>query len=106
MEENKNTYGADVKMKSPMLEKLENFWYYHKWKVIIILFFSIVFAVGIMQMVNKEDPDASVVIAAPMDFYAEYIDLKRHWRRFFLRARTADRKICIFIPTPSIPRTS
>ena len=67
---------AEIKLNSSSrtLGWLENFWYYHKWKVIIILFFSIVLAVGIMQMVNKEDPDANVVIAAPIDFYAEYIE--------------------------------
>ena len=51
---------------SPFLSKLSNFWYYHKWKVIVILFFAIIFAVGISQMITKEDSDEIIVIAAPV----------------------------------------
>ena len=49
---------------NPFLKKLSNFWYYHKWKVIIISFFAIIAAVGIYQMVTREDVDEVVVIAA------------------------------------------
>lgn len=49
---------------NPFLKKLSNFWYYHKWKVIIISFFAIVAAVGIYQMVTREDVDEVVVVAA------------------------------------------
>jgi hypothetical protein len=67
---------AEIKLNSSnkALGWLENFWYYHKWKVIVILFFAIVFAVGISQMINKEEPDANVVVAAPIYFYAERIE--------------------------------
>jgi hypothetical protein len=67
---------AEIKLNSSnkALGWLENFWYYHKWKVIVILFFAIVFAVGISQMINKEEPDANVVVAAPIYFYAEHIE--------------------------------
>ena len=36
---------AEIKLNSSnkTLGWLENFWYYHKWKVIVILFFTIVF---------------------------------------------------------------
>lgn len=61
--------GDDVKIvyetENPLLKKLSNFWYYHKWKVIIISFFAIVFAVGIIQMVTREDVDEIVIVAAP-----------------------------------------
>lgn len=59
--------------KGPFLTWLDNFWYYHKWKVIIILFFVAVFTVGILQMVGKEEEDGSVVVAAPIYFYSEHI---------------------------------
>lgn len=49
---------------NPFLKKLSNFWYYHKWKVIIITFFAIVAAVGIYQMVTREEVDEVVVVAA------------------------------------------
>ena len=43
--ENQEKYSGDVKMKSPLIEKIENFWYYHKWMiifgVIVIAFISI-----------------------------------------------------------------
>ena len=58
----------EIKPKSPFLSKLSNFWYYHKWKVIIISFFVIVFAVGIYQMVTKVDVDESIIIAGPQYF--------------------------------------
>ena len=52
----------------PAMKKLSNFWYYHKWKVIIISFFAIVFIVGGFQMCSKEDADDSIIIAGPAYF--------------------------------------
>ena len=62
--------GIKVKIveESPFLSKLSNFWYYHKWKVIIISFFAIVFIVGGYQMLTKDDGDESIVIAGALDF--------------------------------------
>ena len=59
---------------SPVASKLSNFWYYHKWKVIIIGFFVIVLVVGIVQMLTKEESDNSVIIAVPADIEQEQID--------------------------------
>ena len=53
---------------------LDNFWFYHKWKIAIVLFFGIVFGVGIGQMVGREEQDALVVVGSPMYFYSEYIE--------------------------------
>ena len=70
----------DVKLEAPeiriveenkFLSKLSNFWYYHKWKVIVIGFFAIIFAVGIFQMINKEDSDEIVIVAAPVNISSE-----------------------------------
>lgn len=58
----------DFAPKSPFLAKLSNFWYYHKWKVIIISFFAIVFLVGFYQIMTKEDGDEAIVIAGASDF--------------------------------------
>ncbi len=58
----------EIKPQSPILSKLSNFWYYHKWKVIIISFFVVVFAVGIFQMVTKVDGDESIIISGPQYF--------------------------------------
>lgn len=65
----------DVKIvyetENPFLKKLSNFWFYHKWKVIIISFFAIIFAVGIGQMVTREKVDEVVIVAAPVYLDAE-----------------------------------
>lgn len=57
--------GEDVKIKisNPFFSKLENFWFHHKWKVIISAFFLIVLGVGIFQMVTKEKYDTQVSVA-------------------------------------------
>ena len=80
MRDNKDTESkleaSDVSLasSSPIFSKLDNFWYYHKWKVIIILFFAVVFIVGIVQMVNKNEGDESVIIAVPQYLYVEDIE--------------------------------
>ncbi len=58
---------AEIKLtaSSPILSKISNFWYYHKWKVIIISFFAVVLAVGIFQMATREEADTSIIIAVP-----------------------------------------
>ena len=63
MEENKNTYGADVKMKSPMLERLENFWYYHKWHTIVAVFLVVAIVIMSLQFCQKKSFDAHIVYA-------------------------------------------
>ena len=56
----------EIETKNPFLSKLSNFWYYHKWKVIIGMFFAIVFGVGFFQMFTREDVDEIVALAAPV----------------------------------------
>lgn len=67
---------SDIKLTSSnkSLMWLDNFWFYHKWKVIIIAFFALVAIVGIVQMVNKEDPDVEVTVATHTIYYAEDVD--------------------------------
>lgn len=51
---------------------LDNFWYHHKWKTIIISFFAIVALVCILQMCGKEDSgDINVVAVGPYNFFSE-----------------------------------
>ncbi len=68
--------GTDIKLtsSSKFLSWLSNFWYYNKWKVIIIAFFAIVIVVGVVQMVQKEDPDIEVSVATHTIFYSEDVD--------------------------------
>lgn len=61
----------DLASTNPVFRFLDNFWYYHKWKVIIIAFFALVLIVAIVQIAGKEDNDASVIVAVPQTLYAE-----------------------------------
>ena len=51
----------------------QNFWYHNKWKVIVTLFFIVVFGVCITQMFTKEKYDVSILYAGP-----EYIEENSH----------------------------
>jgi len=42
-------------------EKVENFWYYHKWKTLIALFFTIVLILVVVQMCRNRSFDAYVM---------------------------------------------
>ena len=64
----------DVKLSNPFFKWLDNFWYHHKWKVIIIAFFAIVIAVGVVQMVNKEECDVEVTVATHTVYYTENVN--------------------------------
>ena len=68
--------GSDISLteKSKALSWLDNFWYHHKWKVIIIAFFAIVLIVGIVQMANKTEADITVTVATHTIFYKENVD--------------------------------
>lgn len=44
---------------------LDNFWYHHKWKTIIISFFLIVFVIGFVQCMQKTDADVSILYVGP-----------------------------------------
>lgn len=45
--------------------KLENFWYYNKWKVIIGLFCAVVVGICAYQMFSREAPDVYIMYAGP-----------------------------------------
>lgn len=44
---------------------LDNFWYHHKWKTLILSFFAIVIIICTVQMCNKEEYDAHIIYAGP-----------------------------------------
>ena len=49
-------------------KKFDNFWYHHKWKVIIIGFIVITVLVCSVQMCSREEPDAYIMYAGPYKF--------------------------------------
>lgn len=65
---------VNVRLSNPFIKWLDNFWYHHKWKVIIVVFFLIVAIVGIVQMTNKEDYDIEVTVATHTIYYTENVD--------------------------------
>ncbi len=63
MKEKREEYGSDVELKSPILEKLSNFWYYYKWHTIVALFLVIVFTVCALQMCTRVGTDVYIMYA-------------------------------------------
>ena len=50
----------------------DNFWYHHKWKTVVCLFFAITILVCSLQMCNREESgDITVLLAGPYGFTAE-----------------------------------
>ena len=68
--------GTDINLTSSnkFLTWLSNFWYYNKWKVIVITFFALVVVVGVVQMATKTNPDVEVTVATHTVYYQEHVD--------------------------------
>lgn len=58
--------GGDIKARSPLLKKLDNYWYHYKWHSIIALFLVIVILVCSLQMCSKDEYDIEVLYAGPL----------------------------------------
>lgn len=56
-------YGEGIEIKSPLIEKLSNFWYYYKWHTIAILFLVIVVTVCVLQMCSRVGTDVYIMYA-------------------------------------------
>lgn len=50
---------------------LDNFWYYHKWKVIIAVFFLVVLVIGLVQIFSRVEYDVYVTVAVPYTMNAD-----------------------------------
>ena len=59
--------GGDIKIRSPFLEKVENFWYHYKWHSLIALFLVLTVTVCSLQMCNRADDDLHVLYAGQSD---------------------------------------
>ncbi len=51
--------------KSPAKRKWENFWYHHKWKVIIVSAFTVILTFCFIQLLTRTVPDGYVAYAGP-----------------------------------------
>ena len=54
---------GDVKMSSPFLSWLENFWYHYKWHTIAALFVLLVTVVMIVNCARREKYDVYILYA-------------------------------------------
>ena len=63
--ENKENYEGDIKIKSPFLEKFDNFWYHYKWHTIAGLCAVIILTVLLFQTCSKASYDGYILYAGP-----------------------------------------
>ena len=64
-------YGSDVKMSSPLLKKLDNFWYHYKWHSIAALVAVIIVVICALQLCSKQSYDVHIL-------YAGYYNIDRN----------------------------
>ncbi|MBQ3507396.1 MAG: hypothetical protein IJA91_02495 [Clostridia bacterium] len=55
---------GDIVATSPVLRWLDNFWYHHKWTVIVVAFFISVAIICLFQFVGRPDYDTSIVFGS------------------------------------------
>ncbi len=48
------------------IDRWGNFWYHHKWKVVIAAFFAIVIGIGVGQFASQSNPDAYIIYGGPL----------------------------------------
>lgn len=53
----------EIKIRSEKYKKFENFWFYHKWHVIVAFFLVIVFSICTVQACSREKEDIVVLYA-------------------------------------------
>lgn len=58
---------GEVRLSSPLLKKLDNYWYHYKWHTIVALVLVVAVLVCTLQMCNKEPYDLEVVYGGPYD---------------------------------------
>ena len=63
MDERNEKNEGEIKINSPLFEKLENFWYHYKWHSIVAVFLVIAITVLSLQMCQKTEYDAHILYA-------------------------------------------
>ena len=59
---------SDIRVNDKLIKKLDNFWFYHKWHVLVAVFIVFVLTVCIAQSCSKTDYDVTVLYAGPYAF--------------------------------------
>lgn len=65
--------GGDISIKSPWKSKWDNFWFYHKWHVLLGIFIALVLLVCILQSRENEKDDVTLMFAGPYKMTATEI---------------------------------
>lgn len=47
------------------INRLSNFWHYNKVKILIAAAFILIFGIGLIQLINRQNPDISILYAGP-----------------------------------------
>ena len=64
---------GDIAIKSPWKSKWDNFWFYHKWHILIGAFIILVLLVCILQTRENETDDVTLMVAGPYKLTATEI---------------------------------
>ena len=62
---------GEIKLNTPFLKKVENFFYHYKWHTIIGVFLAVVLLICSLQFCSKEAYDVEVMYAGPCDVTAQ-----------------------------------
>lgn len=68
---------TDIKVESELLSKLDNFWFYNKWKVIITIFVTFVLTVCIAQSCTRQKEDVAILYSGPGIYVSSEIEKMR-----------------------------
>lgn len=49
-------------------EKWENFWYHHKWKVIVCGFLALVLTITTVQLLTRDEPDFTILVVTEKEY--------------------------------------
>ena len=63
--ENRENFEGDIKIESPFLKKLDNYWYHYKWHTIVGIVVVIILSVLLFQTCSKQDYDGYILYAGP-----------------------------------------
>ena len=69
--ENDVKYDGNVKIETPFLKKLDNFWYHHKFGTIATIFVIITVTICLVQLFQKQTHDLYIMYAGPSSVSAD-----------------------------------
>lgn len=58
--------GDDGEEEELVIDRWGNFWYHHKWKVIMITVFGIIIGVAVAQFAGQQNPDVRILYGGPL----------------------------------------